>query len=316
MDNMPQAILGQTGLSVSKIGFGAMELRGPYGDWPTRVDDETASTLLHSVLDLGINLIDTAPDYGLSEQLIGEFLAHRRDEYYLATKCGCAVRENGEPFESNLHTFERPNIRAAVEQSLRRMKTDYIDIIQFHHSPTRSELVEQDSIAELLELREAGMVRFIGMSATLPNCYEHLEMNVFDVIQVPYSLVERDHEDFLSQASAAGVGTIARNGVARGIVSASKDKVDAIPDGWREQWLTNRDRFESAGLGDLLDGASRTEFMIRYLLATGSVDSTILGTGSPAHLADNVSAAVKGPLDSDVYDEARRRIDVAAVSSS
>jgi len=316
MNNLPHSNLGKTGLSVSKIGFGAMELRGPYGDWPTKVDDETVSKLLHSVLDLGINLIDTAPDYGLSEDLIGEYLPHRRDEFYLATKCGCSVRESGEPFESNVHTFERSNIRAAVEQSLRRMKTDYIDIIQFHHSPTRDELVEEDSVAELLELREAGMVRFIGMSATLPNCYEHLEMDVFDVIQVPYSLVERDHEDFLTNASSAGIGTIARNGVARGIVSAGKDKVDAMPDGWREQWLTNKDRFEAAELADLLDGASRTEFMIRYLLATPSVDSTILGTGSPKHLADNVSAAAKGPLSSDVFDEARRRIDIAVANSS
>jgi aryl-alcohol dehydrogenase-like predicted oxidoreductase len=309
MDDMPNVILGRTGLSVSKIGFGAMELRGPYGDWPTKVDDRTASQLLHSVLDLGINLIDTAPDYGLSEELIGKHLARRRDEFLLATKCGCSVRASGEPFESNVHTFERPKIRAAVEQSLRRMKTDHIDIIQFHHSPSRAELLEHDSIGELVELRDAGKVRFIGMSATVPNCYEHLEMDVFDVIQVPYSLVEREHEDFLAQASAAEVGTIARNGVARGIVSAGRDKVDAIPDGWREQWLANRDRFETAGLDDLMDGASRVEFMIRYLLATPSVDSTILGTGSPKHLADNVSAALRGPLATDVYDEARRRVD-------
>jgi aryl-alcohol dehydrogenase-like predicted oxidoreductase len=291
-----------------------MELRGPYGDWPTKVDDAKASQLLNAVVDLGVNLIDTAPDYGLSEELIGTHLSHRREEFYLATKCGCSVRSSGEAFESNIHTFERPNIRAAVEQSLTRMKTDYIDLVQFHHSPSRAELVENDSIAELLDLREEGKVRFIGMSATLPNCYEHLEMDAFDAIQVPYSFVEREHEDFLVQASERGIGTIARNGVARGIVSAGRDKVSAIPDGWREQWLVNRDRFERAGIEDLIDGASPTEFMIRYLLATPSVDSTILGTGSQAHLAGNVSAALKGPLAADVYVETRRRIDAIAAA--
>jgi aryl-alcohol dehydrogenase-like predicted oxidoreductase len=308
MTDLPTVTLGRTGLAVSKIGFGAMELRGPYGDWPTKVDDATTSELLNSVLDLGINLIDTAPDYGLSEDLIGKHLSARRDEFYLATKCGCSVRANGKPFESNVHTFERPIIRAAVEQSLRRMKTDHIDIIQFHHSPSRSELDERDAVAELVDLRDAGKVRFIGMSATLPNCYDHLDMAVFDVIQVPYSLVELEHEDFLVKASAAGVGTIARNGVARGIVSANRDKVEAIPDGWRQQWLTNRDKFEAARLEDLMEGSSRTEFMIRYLLATPSVDSTILGTGKPQHLADNVAAASKGPLAPDAYHEARRRM--------
>ncbi|MBN9619922.1 MAG: aldo/keto reductase, partial [Actinobacteria bacterium] len=108
-----------------------------------------------------------------------------------------------------------------------------------------------------------------------------------------------------------GVGTIARNGVARGIVTMSQEKVEAIPDGWRQRWLTNRDRFEAAGLDELADGAGRNEFMVRYILANPVVVTTILGTGSPQHLRDNVAAAGKGPLPADVYAEAQRRIAAA-----
>jgi aryl-alcohol dehydrogenase-like predicted oxidoreductase len=313
MSNIPATTLGRTGLTVSTIGFGAMELRGPDGPWPRPIDEESAARLLNRVLDSGITLIDTAPDYGLSEGFIGRHLARRRDEYVLATKCGCTINADGSPVEGDVHTFGRANLRAAAEQSLRRMRTDYIDLIQFHHSPSGEELAAHDSVAELLALRDEGKVRFIGMSATLPNCYGHLDMNVFDVIQVPYSLLEREHEEFLSRAVAAGVGTIARNGVARGIVTAGKEKVDAIPDGWRQRWLKNRDRFEAAGLEVLMDGASRTEFLIRYLLANPDVESTILGTLSPGHLDRNVAAAVKGPLPRDIYLEAQRR--VAAVTA-
>ena len=316
MSDLATTTLGCSGLSVSKIGFGAMELRGPDGPWPRPIDDAGAARLLNLVLDSGINLIDTAPDYGLSEGFIGTHIAHRRDEYVLATKCGCTVSPDGAPIESDVHTFGRPNLRAAVEQSLRRMRTDRIDLIQFHHSPSRVELEENDSIAELLALRDEGKVRFIGMSATLPNCYDHLEMDAFDVIQVPYSLVEREHEDFLAKASSAGVGTIARNGVARGVVAAEASKINEIPDGWRERWVGDyRDRFEAAGLDDLMDGATRTEFLIRYLLANETVDSTILGTLSPDHVGDNLAAAAKGPLPVDVYEEARRRVGRAAPAS-
>jgi aryl-alcohol dehydrogenase-like predicted oxidoreductase len=308
MSAMPTTELGRTGLRVSKIGFGAMELRGPNGPWPRPVDDATASRLLNLVIDAGVNLIDTAPDYGLSESLIGKHISHRRDEFYLATKCGCTISPDGTPLESDAHRFDPPNLRAAVEQSLRRMNTDYVDLIQFHHSPSREVLDANDSVAELVALRDEGKVRFIGMSATLPNCYGHLEMDVFDAIQVPYSFLEREHEDFLSKAAAIGVGTIARNGVARGIVTADKDKIAGIPGGWREMWLKNRHRFEAAGLADVMNGATQTEFMIRYLLSKPAVNSTILGTASPDHMEDNIAAAGKGPLPEDILIEAQRRV--------
>ena len=112
------------------------------------------------MLDEGINFIDTSIDYGRSEELIGKFIAHRRSEYVLASKCGC-VPGAGMGTE-HVHTAE--NIRAGVEHSLRTMKTDHLDLVQFHRSLSREEFEAEGALAEALDLRDEGKVRFVGVS--------------------------------------------------------------------------------------------------------------------------------------------------------
>src|SRR6202008_4926217 len=125
---------------------------------------------LHAVLDAGINYIDTSIDYGVSEERIGRYIADRRSEYYLASKCGCLVGATPAPRgQRNLHVFTRDNILAGVEQSLARMHTDYLDVVQFHISPSRPTLEEQGALETVLEVKRSGTVRHIGMSGTLPN---------------------------------------------------------------------------------------------------------------------------------------------------
>jgi aryl-alcohol dehydrogenase-like predicted oxidoreductase len=210
MTDLLKRTLGRTGCEVTTLGFGAMELRGaPYGP---DVSDEAASKVLNAVLDAGINFIDTSIDYGRSEELIGRFIAHRRSEYFLASKCGCVP--DARLGADHIHTAE--NIRAGVGQSLRRMKTDYLDLVQFHRSLTRNEFEEHGALEAALALKRAGKVRFIGVSGTLPNLAEQIEMGVFDAFQVPYSALQRDHEEVISKAAAAGAGIIIRGGVARG----------------------------------------------------------------------------------------------------
>ena len=190
-DMLPKKTLGRTGLEVTTLGFGAMELRGKgTGRGPWRgpdLSEEEAGSVLNAVLDAGINFIDTSPDYGISEKRIGQTIPHRRNEYFLASKCGCAVgAPPPEPGERPRHVFTAENVRAGVEQSLRRMKTDHIDIVQFHASPSRADLEENGGLAELVKLRDEGKVRFLGMSGTLPNIREQIEMGVFDEFQIPY----------------------------------------------------------------------------------------------------------------------------------
>ena len=298
MADLPTRTLGRTGLNVTALGYGAMELRGaPRG---REVTPDQAQTILNAVLDGGINFIDTSIDYGQSEELIGEMIAGRRAEFFLATKCGCLVGAPPAPAgERNPHVFTRENIRAGVEQSLRRMKTDYIDVLQFHASPSQATLEEHDAVQTVLDLKRAGKVRFIGMSSTLPNLEDHIRMGVFDVFQIPYSALQREHEEVISRAAQAGAGIIIRGGVARGGPAEDKQRADAL-----ELW-------ERAGLDDLLDGMTRMEFLLRFTLSHPDLHTTIVGTINPRHLQDNLNAVRKGPLPPDVYEEAKRRLAAA-----
>ena len=151
--------LGRTGLQVTTLGYGAMELRG--APRARDISETQAETILNKVLDAGINYIDTSIDYGLSEERIGRYISHRRAEYYLASKCGCLVGAPPVPRgQRGAHVFTRDNVVAGVEQSLARMKTDYLDVVQFHASPSRQALEEHGALDALLQLREAGKIRY------------------------------------------------------------------------------------------------------------------------------------------------------------
>lgn len=296
------AVLGRTGLEVSRLGYGAMELRPRPGK--ADLDDGAITALLNWVLDTGINFIDTSPDYGPSEDHIGRAISHRRSEFYLASKCGCAVDPDSQG--KFVHRFDAATIRYAVERSLRRMNTDYLDLVQFHMSPAVSVLRENDSIAALETLRAEGKVRFIGMSGTLPNLTDHIALGVFDAFQIPYSAVEREHERAITDAARAGAGTIIRGGVAKGLPQPPPPSA-AQPAGYREAFDRRKERFASAAIDDLLDGETEAQFLLRYTLSHPDLHTTIVGTANPAHLAANVEAAARGPLPPDVYREAQRR---------
>jgi aryl-alcohol dehydrogenase-like predicted oxidoreductase len=298
--------LGRTGHDVTTLGYGAMALdqdrMAPRG---LAIPDEQAREVLNAVLDAGINLIDTAPDYGGSEELIGRYIADRRSEYFLATKCGCLVDPSVRGGRG--HVYSPRNIRAAVEQSLARMRTDHLDAVQFHGSPTPDE--EDDAVATLRELQREGKIRFLGVSSTLPNLDHHIDLGVFDVFQIPYSVVQREHEAAISAAGKAGGGTLIRGGVARGAPSSEKHWEPRLPEALAQ---APKDVWETAALDDLLDGASRMEFVLRFTLSHPDMNSTIVGTGKPEHLRQNLEGARKGPLPPDVYVEALLRLDAAA----
>jgi aryl-alcohol dehydrogenase-like predicted oxidoreductase len=296
--------LGRTGADVTILGYGAMELRGqPYG--PAIADDE-AGRLLNAVLDGGINLIDTSIDYGRSEELIGRYIGHRRDEYFLASKCGCLLDPPPPgarpPFP---HDFSAANVRAGVEQSLRRLGTDRLDLVQVHMSPSRDQMAAGGTIETLQALRGEGKLRFIGMSGILPNLPDQIAMGVFDVFQIPYSAVQREHEQLISAAAEAGAGILIRGGAARGGPAEDKN--------WQRGPIGLADgegqrRWQSAGLDGLLAGMSPIEFMLRFTLSHPALSSTIVGTSNIGHLRSNLTVAEQGPLPPDLYNQARTRL--------
>ncbi|MGE5134473.1 MAG: aldo/keto reductase [Gemmatimonadota bacterium] len=295
--------LGRTGTDVTILGYGAMELRGqPRG--PV-IADEDAGRLLNEVLDSGITLIDTSIDYGRSEELIGRYLGHRRDEYFLASKCGCLLDPPATVMPPFPHDYSPANVRAGIEQSLRRLGTDRLDLVQVHMSPSREQLAADQVIETLTAVRDEGKVRFIGMSGILPNLPDHIAMGVFDVFQIPYSAVQREHEALITAAAEAGAGTLIRGGAARGAPAEDKN--------WRQGPLglpegEGQRRWESSGIEELLDGMSRHEFVLRFTLSHPALSTTIVGTANPDHLRANLAIAEKGPLPADQYEAAKRKL--------
>lgn len=296
---LPTATLGRTGLTVTRLGYGAMEVRGTriWGGRP--VTEEEANRILNAVVDSGITFIDTANDYGRSEEFIGKYLSHRRGEFVLATKCGCKVTYKDENTDETPHEWTRENLFRGLNESLARMKTDYVDVMQLHN-PSVEQCEQGDLVNALKEMKAQGKVRWIGCSSTSPHIETYIDWGVFDVFQIPYSALERVHEEVIQKAADSGAGVIVRGGVARGEPGAGL--------GNQDRWTV----FEKAKLDELLEsGESRTSFLLRFTLNHPGMSTNIVGTKNPKHLTENVAAAQRGPLPDAVYAEAKRRLDAA-----
>ena len=292
---LPTAILGRTGLEVTRLGFGTA-LAAPHKlHW----NDESAAELHREVLEAGINFVDTAYDYIDAERRIGELMHDHYDRLVVATKCGCT--DTRPTVNASDHVWTRDNLFRGLEGSLARLQRDSVDIMQLHN-PTVAECEGGGLVDALEEMRRSGAVRFIGVSTTLPDLPTYLSWGVFDTMQIPYSALEREHEEWIETAAAAGVGIIIRGGIARGEPDVEDEQQKPAA---RDQWAL----FERAGLDELrAEGESRSAFVFRYTLSHPAVHTIIVGTTRVAHLHENVAATRRGPLPPDVYAEAKQRM--------
>jgi aryl-alcohol dehydrogenase-like predicted oxidoreductase len=209
--------LGKTGLLVSPIAFGAFKIgrnekikySHPY---PLPTDAEV-DRLLNIVLDLGINLIDTAPAYGTSELRIGQHLSHRRREFLLSTKVG----ETFEDGQSH-YDFSAPAITASLHRSLQRLRTDAVDLL-FIHSDGRDLAIlnETDIVPTLQKLKQGGLSRFIGLSGkTVEGA--HAALPWADVLMVEYHPNDTSHSPLIAEAAANGIGILIKKPLASGAI--------------------------------------------------------------------------------------------------
>lgn len=303
-NGLPLRTLGRTGLQVTHLGYGSLELRGTTDEAgvPRRaVTDAQSETILNAVLDSGINFIDTAARYGTAEEYIGRYISHRRSEYVLATKCNRkAALEHG-----NLWTTE--HMFRSIEQSLRRLKTDYVDVLQLHN-PTPDDMDAVDLLGTLQEIRRQGKARWIGISTNLPHMSTLAEVDAFDVFQTNYSTLQPEHVDWITRLSDRGRGTIVRTRAAKGEPDipgslAHSGGIKFASDAAR--W----DNFEKAKLDELREeDESRTAFILRYTFAHPDISTVIVGTLDPEHLRENVRALERGPLAPDVIAEVNTRL--------
>lgn len=292
---MLKKTLGKTGMQVTQLGYGSMGLRGPR-TWGVRVvEDADADRFLNLVLDSGVNFIDTAPVYGVAEERIGKYIGARRDEFYLATKCGSTYVQHENHIEIG-HQWEKEVIARDLETSLQRLRTDYIDLMQFHGGDAET-LERNGLIDQLLDLKSQGVIRHIGVSSKIPNLKDLIEFHVFETFQIPYSCLAPEHDDLIQAASESGAGVIIRGGIAHGGPDAEIQR-PALNDVW-----------EAAALDEFLkDGMTRAEFILRFTISHPGCDTTIVGTCNPDHLSENIHSLSKGPLSVDVRNEVHARV--------
>lgn len=284
---LPKAVLGRTGLEVTRLGYGAAFRKKITGDHADRI--------LNQVIDAGVNFVDTANDYLDSEVRIGRALSHRYGDLHLSTKCGCTEQREPHHVNGSIHEWTRENLHRGVEQSMERLNRDNLEMVQLH-SPTVEDCERGRLVETLADMRSSGLVRWTGISTELPHLPVFLEWGVFDYFQVPYSAVQREHEYWITQIAEAGAGVVVRGGV--------RPEVPA-------RWAA----FERARLSELVDDDETTSsFMLRFALAHPGIHTVIVGTTNVDHLRENVEAALAGPLPGDVYADARSRLDAAGES--
>ena len=228
--HVEQRALGTSGLSVSRLGWGTVKLgRNEALKYPEPFDlpdDASAIDIVLRMLDLGITLIDTAPAYGVAQQRLGHALGARRDDVVLVTKVG----ETFDPATGrSLYAFDPESARTSLEQSLRLLRTDYVDLLLVHSDG--NDLANQDDafIASLIDLRSSGLVRAIGFSGKTVAGHQHA-MAWSDAIMVPLSMDDTSHDDLVATAAQHGVGVL----VKKAINSGHLDAASALKWCWHE----------------------------------------------------------------------------------
>jgi len=289
---MKYRTLGRTGLSVSEVGFGAWAIGGAsYG--PTR--DEDSLQALQAAWDHGVNFFDTADTYGHghSEELIAKFLKGRRDKAVIASKVGWDFYHGG-----SKKNFDFDYIRFACAESLKRLQTDYIDLYQLHN-PTLEAIETGDLFEVLDELKEAGKIRFYGVSVHVPReALAGIHSGRADTVQLIFNLIDqRPVAEVFPEAQAHNIGIIAREPLACGLLTGKYTRESVFPkDDHRNRWDRERmahdlkkfERFKSVLQAPRL---SPVQLALEFVLSFESVSTVIPGAKTKEQVLENVGAS-------------------------
>jgi len=265
--------LGRTGQRVSLLGFGAMHINDE------RTSEDEAGRLLNEVLDLGINLVDTARSYGLSEARIGRHLAHRRGDFLLSTKVGYGV--DGVP------DWTHDCILGGVERALQLMRTDVLDIAHFHSCPL--EVLQRGEIIEALKKAQAqGKVRFAAYSGENEALQYALDCGAFQVVQTSISVCDQANlPKRLPQAAEQGIGVLAKRPLASNVWRYGERPGDFAEGHYWDRWKA---------MAIDPQGLDWNTLSLRFAAFQPGVSSVLVGTSKGANLARNLQALAQGPL--------------------
>ncbi len=309
-DPMRYRILGKTGLRVSEVGFGAWAVGGnAHGNSYGPTDDATSLAAIRKAAELGCTFFDTADVYGWghSEEILGKALEGRREDVLLATKVGGDFYHGGVRMN-----FDPDYIAFALSRSLRRLRTDHIDLYQLHNPPP--EMMGDTRTYDVLDsLKAEGKIAHYGVSIHEPRegllC---LAAGRPETLQIPFSLFRQEWVDvLLPEARKAGVGIIAREPLGNGFL-AKPVGADArwaagdIRSDWPRSMVAGR-----AAAADRLaflarEGRTRAQAALRFVLAFPEVATAIPGAKTPAQAEENLRASDAAPLVEEEVRQARR----------
>jgi aryl-alcohol dehydrogenase-like predicted oxidoreductase len=289
---MKYRTFGKTGWKVSEVGMGCWAFGGKWGP----LDSLQAAATVHAALESGINLFDTSDSYGprRSEDFLGKALVGQRHDVFIATKVGSIGGQDGEPlnFATPEHVF------LCCDASLHRLRTDYIDLYQCH---SRRHANKEVIVEAMERLRERGKIRSYGVSSFFTD-----DVQIFDehghceVVQVPYSVVERDYEDdVLAMCAERNIGTLVRGPLTQGVLSGKFSKETQFDDEARIEWNSGEGRrkflqmVESAEMLRPLVNASRSmaQISLAFTLANPAVSCVIPGAKTPEQARANAAAS-------------------------
>jgi aryl-alcohol dehydrogenase-like predicted oxidoreductase len=249
------AQLGTTGLEITRVGFGAWAIGGGGYDagWGEQ-DDEESIAAIHHALELGINWIDTAAQYGFghSEQVVGRALAGLRRRPYIFTKGGQPEGAG----RTTVQSLRRDSLLREAEESLERLGIEAIDLYQIHWPEPEEEV--EEGWSTLAELKERGLVRHIGVSNfDVRQLRRAQAIAPVETLQPPYSLIDRDaEEEILPFAEQEGIGVIVYSPMSSGLLSGAmtRERIEALP---RDDWRQHNDRFREPELSKHLELVKR-----------------------------------------------------------
>jgi aryl-alcohol dehydrogenase-like predicted oxidoreductase len=256
---------------------------------------------LNRALDLGINFIDSSAAYRFSEELIAKYVGHRRDEFVFATKCGSwrVQQPDGEWVQTI--DYSARAIAPQIDRSLRRLKTDVIDIVQLH-SPSYDAVAEGDGLEGLKKAQAAGKARFVSLSGDGDAARKAIEIGEYDTLQCSYNVLQQERSDIVSAAREKDMGLIIKNPIGSAVYARPRPN-----DSSAVLWDRAQTILASEVVGDL----PRASVALRWLLRDPDVHTAIVGTTNIDHLEANVSAAEAGGLPEETLAEIRRRFNAA-----
>lgn len=293
---MEKRRLGKTDMHVSVLGFGGAEIG--YANASARL----VARLLNSALDAGLNVIDTAECYGASEELIGKTVAHRREEYYLLTKCGHA-----DGFQ--LSDWDPRLLEKTIDRGLKRLRTDHLDAVQLHSCSERT-LRQGEVIAVLQRARAAGKTRYIGYSGDSHAALYAVQCGAFDLLQISVNIADQEAIDLvIPSARERKLGIIAKRPIANAVWRTGKK-----PDSWYEYPYWERlQTLQYDFLKGDIDGTVGTA--LRFTLSVPGVHTAIVGTMNPTRWQQNAELIAAGSLPKTQYAAIRTRWNAVAKSN-